>query len=110
MGRKSLAAALSATVFAVVAAGHAGEPEALPRAVKAVRELAAQAAVTGNPASVRVESYRTDEFRDSCLGLARAGEACLAILLGGYEVTLAVDGERHTYRTDFSGMVIRRKN
>lgn len=58
-------------------------------------------------AQVVVITTVSKEWPDGCLGLAGEDEMCTQALVPGYEVVVEVLGERHTYRTNVDGTVIR---
>jgi hypothetical protein len=54
-------------------------------------------------------SFSREQWRDSCLGLGRANEACLQVITPGWRVVLTAEGQQYVYRTDESGEAIRRE-
>jgi hypothetical protein len=76
-----------------------------PAIVEAMRWLAAQQAA--RPEEVEVVQYESAEWSDSCLGLGRADEACLAVITPGYRVTIRLRSVDYVVRTNELGDQIR---
>ncbi|HJW89135.1 MAG TPA: hypothetical protein VJ436_00695, partial [Anaerolineales bacterium] len=90
------------------AAGPApGQPaEDFPSAVQAaIRSLTRLLSV--QPSQVEVVSAERTMWRDSCLGLATAGEMCLQVITPGYRVILQVGEKKYEIHTDESGENLR---
>ena len=77
-------------------------------AATAVRMRAA-AELGVRESDVVVISETSRDWPDGCLGLAHEGEFCMQAIVSGFEVVVEINGERHTYRTDIDGLVIRRQ-
>ena len=80
----------------------------VPPAVAAVRMRAAQElGVPGREILILTAVEKT--WPNGCLGLADPDEMCTEALVEGYAVTVEVNGEEYTYRTNSDGSVIRRE-
>ncbi len=60
-----------------------------------------------DPSAISVSEVTAQEWRDSCLGLADAGEFCLQVITPGFRVLLTVDGCEYEVRTNQDGSVVR---
>lgn len=113
MNRKAIAAVLLLSAVLAACAAPSGDPTAkpvpeLPAAVIAAR--AELSATEGIPVEeIEVTSYESREWTDGCLGLGRADEGCLQVITPGYQVVMEAAGDRFVYRTDQTGLVIRRE-
>jgi len=82
------------------------QPGALPEAVQsAVQRLVETQNVARE--EVEVVEYEQVEWRDSCLGLADAGEMCMQVITPGWRVVLESGGKQYVYHTDQTGASIR---
>ncbi|WP_455390373.1 hypothetical protein [Oscillatoria salina] len=79
----------------------------LPRSVE--RAVLANAARQWNvPSSaLRIVEAEKQTWSDSCLGLGRANESCLQVLVEGWRVTVARGEQKLVYRTNDDGSNIR---
>ena len=84
-----------------------GQPaEDFPSAVQAaIRSLTQLLSV--QPSQVEVVSAERTMWRDSCLGLATAGEMCLQVITPGYRVILQVGEKKYEIHTDERGEKLR---
>ena len=57
-------------------------------------------------AAVGVLSVEPVNWRDACLGVAKAGMMCAQVITPGYRITLELDGRQYIYHTDASGSQI----
>ena len=84
------------------------DPDLLPEAVgDRVLRLASMA--TKQPVdALSIGRYRAETWSDGCLGLGGPAEICLAALTDGWEVEVLTPNQTLVYRTDVTGMNIRR--
>jgi hypothetical protein len=76
------------------------------RAADAARDaLARQLGVSAE--AMTVKEVSAQDWPDSCLGLAKAGEMCAQVITPGYRVVLTVDGREYELRTNLAGTVVR---
>ncbi len=78
-------------------------------AVAAVREKAAQDFGV-DPDMIDLISVSKAEWPDGCLGLAGPDEMCIMMIIPGYEITLAANGDTAIYRTDQTGGIIKKES
>jgi hypothetical protein len=78
-----------------------------PAVVAAIGWLAQETGA--DPGAVVVDSFEAVEWPDACLGLARAGEACAAVLTPGWRVSMQLGGETYVVRSDELGAAVRRE-
>jgi hypothetical protein len=57
--------------------------------------------------SVRVVSYQSVTWRDSCLGIYYPNQGCLMVITPGYRVVLEANGQIYVAHTDLTGKIIR---
>ncbi|MBN1890944.1 MAG: DUF3828 domain-containing protein [Thermoflexales bacterium] len=74
----------------------------LPQPVRSARQALAQRLNAGLEA-VTVASVEQVMWRDGCLEIHQAGQACAQVITPGYRVILESGGQRYEYRTDESG-------
>lgn len=84
--------------------GRLGGPADLAAALK-VRQVAAQEFNTALD-TVRLVEVERVEWRNSCLGVEKAGRMCLQVITPGYRVTVEVDGQRVEYHTNDNASAI----
>jgi hypothetical protein len=72
----------------------------------AQRELARWLGPVADPAAISVASVEPVTWRNGCLELDRAGQACTLALVEGFRFELALGGARYEVRTDATGMVV----
>ena len=60
-----------------------------------------------NPEDIVFVSANSHDWTDSCLGLGRPEESCLAIITPGYLITVKVQDKTYLYHTDQIGTVVR---
>lgn len=77
------------------------EQTATPAAVEAMRTLLGKQLAI-DPATITVVNVEAAEF-DGCLGVARPNEPCTKILIPGYKMTFAVDGQEYLLHSDEGG-------
>ncbi|MEY2984983.1 MAG: hypothetical protein RLZZ568_1600, partial [Cyanobacteriota bacterium] len=53
------------------------------------------------------QSSAANQWTDSCLGLAKAGELCAQVITPGWRVEVSDGQTRWIYRTDQRGKIIR---
>jgi hypothetical protein len=58
-------------------------------------------------ADVQVVSIQETEWRDACLELGQANEACAQMMVPGYRIVLEVEGQQYVYHTDQTGDLLR---
>jgi len=104
--------ALAAEVYAKVSTSATSTPEVsvpLPdgeRAFAAARE--AMAAKLGVDAlSIQRSRVEAVDWPDGCLGLPKAHEACIEVIIPGYRVVLDAGGTFYEVRTDRDGSAVR---
>ncbi len=71
-------------------------------AVAAAREMLAKQLQIA-PSAIQVILVEEVQWPDGCLGVRTPGMFCIQIVIPGYRVVLAVDGQRYTYHTDLEG-------
>lgn len=59
------------------------------------------------PEQVTLQNMEAVEWSDSCLGVSRPEESCLAVITPGYIVTFTASSEEYIYHTDASGEIFR---
>lgn len=72
-------------------------------------QAATQVVQTLSPMEARVNfvSIERREWPDSCLGIPPPpGEACLQVITPGFLITVEIDGQRFTFRSDESGRTV----
>ncbi len=60
-----------------------------------------------NPEEIVFVSADSHDWTDSCLGLGRPEESCLAVITPGYLITVKVQDKTYLYHTDQIGTVVR---
>lgn len=76
-------------------------------ATEAVRAIAAKDLATAGRA-FDVTTVAAADWPNSCLGLPEEDEMCAMMITPGYKITLTIDGNTATYRTNQNGTVVRR--
>jgi hypothetical protein len=54
-------------------------------------------------ASLTVQDSSVQSWPDGCLGLAKPGEVCTAVIVNGWQVTMTDGSQNYVYRTDNTG-------
>ena len=63
------------------------------------------------PGQLKIVSYSSESWRDTCLGLGKPYEGCGAILIeNGWRVVMSDSRQTWTYRTDGTGRIVRLEN
>jgi hypothetical protein len=83
--------------------------EATPAFPPAVQAAAQRLATTQNVdlQEIEVMDYESENWSDSCLGLAQPGEMCLQVITPGWRIEFQSNGEKFVYHTDKSGDSLR---
>lgn len=87
--------------------GESAPPSDDAAAIAAARSRAAQELGT-NQESIDLVTITKEEWPDSCLGLPTEDEMCAMMMVAGYKITFAIDGQHATYRTDLDGTIVKR--
>lgn len=77
------------------------EQAAVPAAVEAMRTLLGKQLAI-DPTTIEIVNFEAAEF-DGCLGVARPNEPCTKILIPGYKMTFAVNGQEYLLHSDEGG-------
>ncbi|MCE7988108.1 MAG: hypothetical protein DYG89_43640 [Caldilinea sp. CFX5] len=102
-----LAGLLTACVAPPIQPPAANQPNApvaqaaVPATVAAMRTLLGKQLAI-DPATIDIVNAETAEF-DGCLGVARPNEPCTKILIPGYKMTFAVNGQEYVLHSDQGG-------
>ena len=59
------------------------------------------------PGQITLVSIEPASWGDACLGLPGPGEMCAEVIIDGFKVVLAVNGQNYTIRTDQAGRNVR---
>lgn len=59
------------------------------------------------PGQITLDSIEPASWDDACLGLPGPGEMCAEVIIDGFKVVLAVNGQNYTIRTDQAGRNVR---
>ena len=93
------------TATPIAAATPVLSPE-VEQVVMTVRQMLMQQ-VQADVDSIQLVSVESVEWPDGCLGLSAPDEMCMQMIVPGYRVVLAVDGQEYVYRTDREARSIR---
>lgn len=77
------------------------EQAAAPETVLAIRTLLGKQLAI-DPATIEIIKFEAATF-DGCLGVARPNEPCTKILIPGYKMTFAVNGQEYVLHSDEGG-------
>ena len=77
------------------------EQPAVPETVNAMRTLLGKQ-LGIDPTTIAIVDFASAEF-DGCLGVARPNEPCTKILIPGYKMTFAINGQEYVLHSDQGG-------
>lgn len=78
----------------------------VPAAATLARQTLA-AALGVSEADIKITDVKPTQWRNGCLELEQAGEACTQAIVPGYQVMLEINGQAYEYRTNMNGSVVR---
>lgn len=86
-----------------------GDLEVTPAFPPAIKAAAQRLANMQNVdlQEIEVMDYESENWSDSCLGLAQPGEMCLQVITPGWRIEFQAEGEEFVYHTDKSGDSLR---